>query len=541
MKLPSLFWLGLAIISAGAAGCSRRETKVEQGNRQQIIYIGNLAEPNDLDPQISDSQNTFNIIQTLFEGLTQYDAKTCEPVPAGAASWEATPDQMRWTFHLQRNAKWTNGDPVTAHDYIFAYRRMLSAGLGAEYAALLFVLKNGEAFHSGKLTDFDQVGAHAPDDYTLVLDLSHPAPYLAAMTSHSAWFPLNQKCIEKFGRIDERGSRWTRPENMVSNGYFTLTEWRPQQYIRVTKSPTYWDRDHIRLNEAYFYPIENEDAEERAFRAGQLHVTSTIPISKIAIYDKEHSEYFHPAPFLGQYNYRFNVNVPPLNDVRVRRALAMTIDREQIVHDVARGHQLTAGHFTPPDTAGFNATANVPHDPEAARKLLAEAGFPGGKGFPHLEIFYNTNEGHRQIAEAIQQMWRRELGVDVGLYNVEGKVWTQSMRTLNYQIARYAWIGDYLDPSTFLDIMASDNGNNQTGWKNAEYDELLRRANTSGSREERYKYYQRCEQILCDECPMAPIYFYSRNNLRLPAVVGWYGNLLDQHPLKNVYLDASAK
>ena len=218
----------------------------------------------------------------------------------------------------------------------------------------------------------------------------------------------------------------------------------------------------------------------------------------------------------------------------------MAIDRDRLVRDVTRGHQLPAGNFCPPNVAGFTATASVPQDVPAAQKLLAEAGFPGGAGFPKLEILFNTNEGHRQIAEAVQQMWKKNLGIDIGLYNQEGKVWNDSMRTLNYQIARFAWIGDYLDPSTFLDIMRSDSGNNQTGWKNAEYDRLITEANSISDAPRRYALYQRCEQILAEECPMAPVYFYTRNNLVRPEVKGWYGNLLDQHPLKGVYLDAAA-
>jgi len=520
--------------------CTKRETRVEAGNRTQSIHIGNLSEPNDLDPQIADSTNSVTVIMAFMEGLAQYDPKTSAPVPAAAERWEVTPDNLTWTFHLRRNGRWSNGDPVTARDFVFAFRRMLSPGLGAEYASMLHALKNGAAFNSGQITDPELIGARAADDLTLVLTLDHPVPYLPSMVCHASWYPLHRATIEKFGRIDQRGTAWTRPGNFVGNGPFTLAEWKPHQYVRGVKSATYWDAATVRLNEVFFYPIESEDAEERTFRSGQLHVTNTIPISKIAVYDRDHPELFHPELFLTTYVYRFNVNVPPLNDARVRRALALAIDRTRIVRDVARGHQVPAGHFTPPNTAGFTARAELPHDLAAAKKLLADAGFPDGKGFPHLEILFNTNEGHRQIAEAIQQMWRQGLGIDVGLYNQEGKVWSDSMRTLRYQIARFAWTGDYLDPSTFLDIMASDNGNNQTGWKNAEYDRLITEAKTTSDPARRFACFQRCEEILVAECPIVPIYFYSRNNLRLPAVKGWYGNLLDYHPLKSVYLDPAA-
>lgn len=540
LRRPAFFTF-VAFLAWLPVMCLARDTAVESGNRDQILHLGNLTEPTDLDPQITNSLQDFNILQALYEGLAQYDSQTCQPVPAVAERWEVSADNLTWTFHLRSNAKWSNGNPVTARDFVYAYRRMLSPKLAAEYAYLLYALKNGEEFNNGKVTDFSQVGAKAADDYTLVLNLAHPVPYLPAMVCHQAWYPVHRATIEKFGKIDDRGTAWTRPGNLIGNGYFVLSEWKPHQYIRLLRNPAYWDAGDVKLKEVFFYPIESEDTEERAFRTGQLHVTSTLPISKIAVYEKENSPFYHPHVFLGSYFYRFNVNKPPLNDVRVRRALAMSIDRERLVRSVTRGHQLPAGHFTPPDTAGFTATSNVAFNLAAARKLLAEAGFPDGKGFPRLEILYNTNEGHRAIAEAIQQMWRTGLGVDIGLLNQEAKVQSESMRQLDYQIARYAWIGDYLDPSTFLEMMITGGGNNQTGWSNAEYDRLIAEANSTADTAKRYAAYQRCEQILADECPIAPIYFYTRNNLRRPEVKGWYGNLLDLHPLKGVYLDVAAK
>ena len=536
--------LVLGVLSAVAvalfSGCGKRDTAVSAGNRDQVIHIGNLSEPVDLDPHIISSHQDFQVVMALFEGLAQYDPKTSEPIPALAERWETSADNLTWTFHLRRNGKWSNGEPVTAHDFVWSFQRMLMPGLGAEYANMLFVLKNAEELFTKKISDPAQLGARATDDHTLVLTLARPTPYLLSMLCHSAWYPLHRATVEKFGQADQRGNQWTRPGNMVSNGYFRLVEWKPNQLIRVERSETYWDREQVKLKGAVFYPIESGDAEERSFRSGQLHVTTTLPISKIAVYEKEGKEFYHPHSHLATYVFRFNVNVPPLNDARVRRALAMAIDRPTLVREVTRGGQLPAGNFCPPDIAGFTARVKVPTDPAAAKALLAEAGFPDGKGFPKLEILFNTNESHRQICEAIQQMWKKTLGIDVGLYNQEAKVWNDSMRTLNYQIARFAWVGDYLDPSTFLDILTGDNGNNQTGWKNAEYDRLIEQANNTADKAKRYELYQRCEEILAQECPVAPIYFYARNNLRRPEVKGWYGNLLDNHPLKGVYLDASA-
>lgn len=533
-------------LSLGLAGCGKKEggaaasggSAVERGNQEQILHIGNLGEPNDLDPHIVATHNDAHIAMALFEGLVQYDPRTSEPVAAGAERWETLADNLTWTFHLRKNAKWSNGDPVTANDYVFALRRLLMPALGGEYANMMFVLKNAEAFYGGRITDPAQVGARAADDHTLVLTLERPVPYLLTMACHASWYPLHRATIEKFGKVDQRGSPWTRAGNLVGNGYFTLKEWRPNQFIRLAKSETYWDRENVKLKEVFFYPIESEDAEERSFRSGQLHVTSTMPITKIATY--KDSPYYHPHVLLGTYAYYFNVNVKPLDDARVRRALAMAIDREAIVRDVTKGGQIAAGNLCPPDIAGFTARARVPYDLPAAKKLLAEAGFPDGRGFPQLDLLFNTNEGHRTIAEAVQQMWKKGLGIDIRLYNQEGKVWADSMRTKNYQIARYAWIGDYLDPSTFLELMEGNNGNNNTNWKNEEYDRLIAAARATSDREKRYEYFQRCEEILAQECPSAPVYFYMRNNLRRPEVKGWYGNLLDNHPLKGVYLDPGA-
>jgi oligopeptide transport system substrate-binding protein len=522
-------------------GCRPRETAVEAATASRTLLLGNLSEPNDLDPQIADSQQTFNIIMALMEGLAQYHPETCEAVPATAERWEISTDQLTWTFHLRRDARWSNGDPVTAKDFAWAYRRMLNPALGAEYASMLFVLRHAEDYYNGKVKDFSQVGVEARDDHTLVLTLAQPVAYLDKLVCHAAWYPLHPPTVTRFGGETTRGSAWTKPGNYVGNGPFLLDEWIPNKLIRVRRSPTYWDHATVWLNDVVFYPIDSTDAEERMFRAGQLHVTSSIPIEKIAVYKNDPAL----APLLRQetnlatYVYRFNTTRPPFNDVRVRQALTFAIDRQRIVERVAKGGQTPAQSLTPPNTAGFTAQSRVPHDPERARQLLAEAGFPGGRGFPAFEILFNTNEGHRQIAEAIQQMWRTELGVDARLFNQEAKVYSDTMRRLDYAVARFAWVGDYLDPSTFIDIMTGDSGNNQTGWKNAEYDRLVEAARSESSTAKRYAMFQRCEAILAEELPVAPIYYYVRNNLRRPGIKGWYGNLLDLHPLKGVSFETS--
>ncbi len=536
-RRSALRLLLVLVASLALAGCGQRETAVESGNREQMIHFGNLGEPSDLDPQLVATQQDFQIILNLVEGLTAYDPVDAHPVPGVAERWETSPDGLTWTFHLRANAVWSNGDPVTAHDFVWSYQRMLSPGLGSEYSYLLHALARGADYHQGTLTDFSQVGVKALDARTLVLTLDHPVPYLPGLLAHSAWYPVHRPTIEKFGRMDQRGTLWTRPGNFVGNGAFVLKEWKPNQVIVIAKSPTYWDRDKVRLKEAHIYPIESSTTEEASFRSGQLHVTAQIPQGKIAVYKQENPQFLQQETNLATYFYRFNVNKPPLNDVRVRRALSMAIDRKAIVERVAQGGQPPAFTLTPPNTGGYTAPAALSEDVEAARKLLAEAGFPNGAGFPKMEILYNTTEGHRMIAEAIQQMWRRNLNLDIGLYNQEAKVWSDTMRQMDYQIARFAWVGDYLDASTFLDLITSTSGNNQTGWSNPTYDRLVDEARRTLDQGKRFDLYREAELILMNESPIMPIYFYTRNNLRLPSVKGWYGNLLDLHPLKHVWLE----
>jgi oligopeptide transport system substrate-binding protein len=343
--------------------------------------------------------------------------------------------------------------------------------------------------------------------------------------------------IRKYGKPYERGNKWTRPHHHVGNGPFTLAKWRVNDVIVVKRSTNYWDKDTVRLNEIRFYPIENHDTEERRFRSGGLHFTEPPPPSKIAVYKKNNPELIRIDPYLGIYFYRVNVTKRPFTDKRVRKALAMTIDREAIVENVMRGGQMPAYHFTPPGTAGYLTRARIKPDIETAKKLLAEAGYPGGKDFPPFELLFNTSDQHRALAEAIQQMWKKSLGIEARLANQEWKVYLDSQRTLNYWVSRSSWIADYVDPNSFLDMWLTGGGNNDTGWSNREYDELIAEAGRTVDPQQRMEVFQKAEAILLDEAPVIPIYFYTRVGLRRPEVKGWYPNILDNHPYKYVYLE----
>lgn len=499
----------------------------------KILHLGNGSEPKDLDPAIVTGMLEYHIISSVLEGLVTLDPQDLRPVPATADMWSVSADNRTYTFHIRSTARWSNGDPVTADDFLYSWRRLLDPATAAEYAYQAWYIQNGRAFNEGKLKDATQLGVTAPDSHTLVVTLESPTPFFLALLNHHALYPVHRRTVET------HGTKWTRPENYVGNGPFRLKEWSMNSLIAVERSATYWDSADVKLDGIHFYPIEDESTEEKQFRAGKIHVTNTIPIERIP-YWKEKSDVYVQFPSLGTYYYEVNVKRGALKDVRVRRALAMSIDRQAIVDKVTRGGQIPAYTYTPPNTAGFTPVAKLRYDTEEARRLMAEAGFPDGKGFPKIDILYNTTEGHRKIAEAFQQMWKKTLGIDIGLFNQEWKVFLNTKRKLDYDIARAGWFGDYPDPNTFLDMYETDNGNNHTGWSNAEYDALIRNAKTTADRDERYRSFQRCEDILAEEVPIISIYTYTRVYLKRPEVRGWVPNVMDFRPYKQFDLAASA-
>lgn len=533
----AIFWLLAGCLGIGFSGCRQRETAVQQGNREQILHRGIGYEVTELDPHLVTGVAEGNVLRALFEGLVTEDPVDLHPVPGVAERWEISPDGLTYTFFLRPELKWSDGSALTAHDFASSFQRILTGALAAEYANMLYILQGAEAYHKGANPDFTQVGINVPDARTLRLTLEHPVPYFLSLLSNPAWYPVPIATVAKHGGVDQRRNVWTRPGHLVSNGPFTLKKWQQNQVIVVEKSPIYWDAAQVKLNGIHFYPIDSVDAEERAFRAGQLHLTETLPIAKIGSYQREASRLLRVDPYLGTYFYRLNVSRPPFADPRIRRALALAVDRTSIVEKILRGGQRPAHALTPPGTGGYTAAAQIPSDFAAARELLKEAGYEGGKGLPVLELLYNNSENHRLIAEAVQEMWRRELGVEVRLVNQELKVTFAARRSGDYQILRSDWIGDYLDPATFLDIFRSDAGNNHTRWASADYDATLFAAARTTDPTARLALLQKAEALLLESAPIIPIYHYTHIFLIQPAVRGWHSTLLDHHPYKNVWLE----
>jgi oligopeptide transport system substrate-binding protein len=372
----------------------------------------------------------------------------------------------------------------------------------------------------------------------LQVDLVGSTPHFLTMLSHYSFYPVNPRTVEAHGGMTDRQSGWSTLANYVGNGPFRLTKWDANQLIEVDRNPAYWDARTVKLNAIRFYPIENVNTEETLFRNDRLHMTGSVNSEKIAYFRKIMPDRITTNPYLGTYYYLINTTRPPFDDVRVRKALALSIDKQLLVDRVTKGGQDPATGFVPPGIPGYAASTAVPFDPERARKLLAEAGYPGGKGFPRAEILINTSEGHRKIAEAVQAMWRQQLGIDVGIYNQEWKVYLDSRNALDYQIARAGWIGDYVYPMTFLDMYVSGGGNNNTGFANPRYDQLIRDARTAPTAERRLALMHDAEAILLDEMPIIPIYWYTSTYLKDPRVKGWYPKLLDNHPYKYVWLES---
>ena len=465
LPILPLFVALVALVALMTSGCGPRTSNVTTGNATKTLHLAIGAEPRDIDPHLVSAFTDFTVVNALFEGLTTIDEATSHAIPAAAERWETSADGLLWTFHLRPNLKWSDGEPLTAQTFRDSFTRALAPTIASEYAYVLFPIKNAAGFNAGQYPDFVAVGVKAVDDHTLTIELERPTPALPSILTLSVAWPVPIHVLKRHGGLINRNNRWTRPENIVSNGPFRLTAWSPNQHIFAERNPHYHADANTHLNGLAFYPYENAASQEAAFRSGQLHLTSEVPLTKIATYRAEQPDSLRLDPFLKSGFIRFNLTRPPFDDIRVRRALSLAIDRQALADHVLRGGELPAGSLTPPGTAGYKPSAQVTYDPDQARALLAEAGYPRGQGFPPAEVISRTQEINQQLLEAIQQMWHRELGVKVTIAMKEQRVWLDDEASLNYHLSNAGWIGDYVDPYNFLELFLSYGGNNRTGWK----------------------------------------------------------------------------
>lgn len=525
---------GLLVLLA-VSGCGERERAVTVANRSGIFLLNNGAEPRDLDPHVVTGMPENRVIKALIEGLAAEHPTSSEKVSPGMAErWEANADKTIWTFHL-REALWSNGDPVTAGDFIYAYRRILNPEFGAPYVGMLYGMKNAEAYNQGILTDFSEVGVKAPDPMTLVISLEGPTPHFPLLLTHYTWFPVHPGTLEAFGAFARRDSGWTKPGNFVGNGPFILTEWRPNQRIQVEKSPSYWDAETVTLNGIHFFPIQDTQTDNRMFQTGQLHKTNGVPFNLRDKYRAENNPTLREDPFFATGYLGLNTRHEGLTDPRVRQALSLAVDRAAIVEKVTKNGEPATG-FVPPLIPDYPVARVMGYDPDKARQLMAEAGYPGGTGFPTLEFLIANVDTSRNFAEVVQEMWRKELGISIRITNKEWQVLISDMDNGHFDIFLISWVGDYLDPATFLKILRTNDGNNRTGFANPAYDALLAQANQQTDLGARYALLAEAESILLEEAPILPVSWSRYMYLLDPSVEGWEAKPLMDQPYKHLRL-----
>jgi oligopeptide transport system substrate-binding protein len=530
-----------AVLSAAClclllTGCGKRETLVERGDKTQVLHRALDSDVPDLDPHVVTGIAEAKVFCALLEPLIVIDATTLRPSPALAERWEVSPDGLVYTFHIRTDARWSNNEPITAQDCIDSWRRILTPTLAADYAYQFYCIKGAEAFNKGT-GDFSGVGLAALDPHTFRVTLARPTPYFLGLLDSTAWSPINVRSIAAIGDPYQRGGQWTRPGKMVTSGPFILKDWSLGQRIVVEKSPTYWDRGHVRLNAIHFYPIDSTESQERAFRAGQLHATDSLLADKVTSYRRANSPALRTDPYLNTYFFRFNVRRAPFNDARIRRALSLALDRQALTAKVLQAGQQPAAALVPPTMPDYTPPIRPLTDLAAARRLLAEAGFPDGKGLPPIEVLVPTKGSGPIVGETIQEFWRRDLGLDVRVLKQEQKVIYAERRAGNYHVLLSDWLGDYFDPTTFLDIWTSDSGNNHTGWKDPAYDALLAEAARTTDVRARFVILQKAESLLLDAAPIAPLYYNTHVYLLQPSVKGWQPTPLDRIDYKHVWLE----
>ena len=525
------FSLGAASLLCAAllllGGCGQDGARAD-------LTVANSGEVETLDPALITAQLDMRVAYALFEGLTVHNAAG-QPAPGVAERWDLSPDGLTYTFHLRRGAAWTNGDPVTARDFVGSWRRMLTPATAARNSYQLYYLKNGQRFNdpTSGLTDFAQVGVHAPDDSTLVVELEYPTPFFLDLCCTSGLLPVHLPTVERWG------DAWTRREHLVTNGAFTLEDWRLNDRLRLRKNPRYWNHDAVRLRMVDVLPISQANVALNFFTTGACDLVmdkGLIPVTLVG--DLRREPYFHSAPFLGTFFLRFNCSRPPFDDPRVRQAFSLVVDKNLLVDKITKAGELPAASFTPPGTGGYQPPApGLARDPARARQLLARAGYPGGKGFPPFAFLYNTGEQNQYIGVELKSMFERELGVEMGLRPQENKVYIHTMSSLDYDVARSSWVGDYNDPNTFLDVFVTGGGNNRCGWSDPAYDAFIADAARETVPTRRFDIFRRAETRLVTEgTPICPLYFYQGIQLYDGDKLGGIqSNVLDEHPIREMF------
>ncbi|UCF98144.1 MAG: peptide ABC transporter substrate-binding protein [Spirochaetaceae bacterium] len=492
--------------------------------------VANGSEPASLDPHLVSGTVEHRIYMSLFEGIMTYDPQTNNPIYGLAQSHKASADNLTWTFTLRPGLVWSDGTPITAQQVVDSWLRCLDPNTGAEYASLLTdVIKGAAEFNAGT-GPRSGVAVRALDSRTFQFNTKIPAPYVVSMLAHYAFAVVPTHAIAKYG------DQWTLPRNFVGSGPFVLKEWKPQEIIIVEKNPRYWGARNVKLDRVLFYPSDSYTTTYNMYIKGEVDWNVNPAPPELMDAAKLRKDY-HLVPQLGTYYYQFNQTKPPFDDVRVRKAFSMSINRQELCDKITKGGQVPAFAYTP-EFAGYVPPKGIGENVEQAKRLLAEAGYPGGAGFPTVTILYNTSEAHKKIAEYFQQKWEQTLGVKVQLNNQEWATYLDTRKMQQFDLCRAGWIADYQDPFNFLFMWLSDNLDFNDGrYKNTRYDQLVRQANSMPGGPERNKVFAQAETILIDQDQgIMPIYYYvSQNFIDKNKWGGWYDVLLDNHPYWSIY------
>jgi oligopeptide transport system substrate-binding protein len=553
VRLRRVLALALVLPLAGALFALARRARIERAD----FVFNNGSEVGTLDPAGISAQAEGRVANALFEGLTVLHPETLAPLPGVAESWELTSDGLRYTFHL-RAARWSNGDELGAEDFAWSWRRLLEPGTAAPYAHLLWCVRGARAYSDPELDAAaraalrPEVGIRAEDARTLTVELARPTPWFLALTGFHPLFPVHRASLEHFvRRFPERWqSEWIRPGHLVSNGPYKLRDRRVNDRLRLVANPEYWDAQSVAFRTIDVLAIEHIGTALNLYLAGEVDWLDRVPTQLVP--ELRAREDFEPAPYLASYFYRVNVTKPPLDDRRVRRALALAIDRRALCEKVLLKGEQPSWSLTPPGLEGY-PRPEMAHAPESdheaalernlveARALLAEAGFGPARPFPPLEILFNTSETHRDVAEVIAAGWSSALGIEVKLLNQEWKSYVDSQATLRYDVSRSSWIGDYADPNTFLETFVAGGENNRTGWADARYDALLAAAADERDPARRLALLAEAEARLLEELPILPIHGYVSQNLVNPRLGGFSANVRDEHAPKFWYWKSDAE
>ena len=532
MKRTSKLLLGGAV--AAAALMAALASSIQPASAETVLRVGNMGEPASLDPHYVSGTWENRIVGDMYLGLTTEgpDGKT---VPGAAESWTISDDGLVYTFKLRQHS-WSDGTPVTADDFVFAMRRILEPATAAEYASLLYTIKNAEAVNTGKAKP-EELGVRAIDNSTLEITLAGPTPYFIDQLPHYTAYPVPKHLVEKFGK------EWSKPENIASNGPYMLAEWVPNDHVTLVKNPKFYDAASVSIDKVVLYPQEDRTAVQKRFRAGEIDVATDFASDQIDWLKANLPNETRIAPYLGIYYYPINTRKAPFSDKRVRLALSMAVDRETIVDKVMKTGEIAAYSFVPPGTLNYGEPSYAPFKglnqaerEKTATGLLQEAGFGPDKPLK-LQLRYNTSENHKRIAVAVAAMWKK-IGVEAELFNSYVKVHYADLKQGNFDVARAGWIADYNDPQNFLYLLETRTGpNNYGGYSVKEFDDLMLAASKTADMKKRADLLAKAEARAMEDQPVIPIYYYVSKNLVSQKVKGWVDTVNDIHRWRYLTLE----